>query len=154
MSLLVGLFTDVLSKDGVQRGGQHIAAVAAKFTSDRGMTACFLTAVILCVHGVKHFWDRLAWVFDVAKLITVQKVDWVLLPQIAAEMKSTRVTLLGLYLANDLFGRSCRIPFWKKFAEILTCWSWRKECWAGIPAFAIPALACGLATCSFGPGGF
>jgi glycosyltransferase involved in cell wall biosynthesis len=43
MSSLVGLFTDVLPSGGVQRAGRHVAAVAAKVASDRGMTARFLS---------------------------------------------------------------------------------------------------------------
>jgi hypothetical protein len=62
------------------------------------------TLVMLCVHGAKHFWDRLAWIVDVAELITAQPVDWALAMQIAAEMKSTRVLLLGLYLAHEFLG--------------------------------------------------
>jgi hypothetical protein len=60
------------------------------------------TLVMLCVHGTKHFWDRLGWSVDVAELIKTQPVDWDLSMQIAAEMKSTRVLLLGLSLAHDL----------------------------------------------------
>lgn len=37
MRSIVGLFTDVLPAGGVQRAGRHVAAVAAKFASDRGM---------------------------------------------------------------------------------------------------------------------
>ena len=62
------------------------------------------TLVMLCVHGTKHFWGRLIWVLDIAKLMMVQEVDWTLLLDIAKKMKSTRVLLLGLYLAHDLFG--------------------------------------------------
>ena len=39
----MGLFTDVLPAGGVQRAGRHVAAVTAKFASDRGMTARFLS---------------------------------------------------------------------------------------------------------------
>jgi hypothetical protein len=60
------------------------------------------TLVMLCVHGAKHFWDRLAWSVDVAELIKTQPVDWDLCLQIALEMKSMRVFLLGLCLARDL----------------------------------------------------
>jgi glycosyltransferase involved in cell wall biosynthesis len=42
-SSIVGLFTDVLPAGGVQRAGRHVAAVAAKFASDRGMSARFLS---------------------------------------------------------------------------------------------------------------
>ncbi len=62
------------------------------------------TLVMLCVHGGKHFWERLGWVLDIAKLMTEQPVDWALLSRIAAKMESTRVLHLGLYLAHDLFG--------------------------------------------------
>jgi Uncharacterised nucleotidyltransferase len=61
------------------------------------------TLVMLCVHGAKHFWERMGWVLDIAKLMTAQEVDWPLLTQIAAKMESNRVLLLGLYLAHDLF---------------------------------------------------
>jgi hypothetical protein len=60
------------------------------------------TLVMLCVHGAKHFWDRLAWSVDVAELIRAQPVDWDLSLQVASEMKSMRVFLLGLCLAHDL----------------------------------------------------
>jgi phosphatidylinositol alpha-1,6-mannosyltransferase len=43
MSSIVGLFTDVLPAGGVQRVGRHVAAVTAKFASDRGMAARFLS---------------------------------------------------------------------------------------------------------------
>ena len=66
------------------------------------------TLVMLCVHGAKHFWERLGWVLDVAKLMTAQPVDWKLLSQLAAKMQSTRVLLLGLYLAHDVF--EARLP--------------------------------------------
>ncbi len=68
------------------------------------------TLVMLCVHGAKHFWDRLAWIVDVAELIQAQPVDWEQSLQIAAEMKSTRVLLLGLYLAHELLGAALPQP--------------------------------------------
>jgi phosphatidyl-myo-inositol dimannoside synthase len=43
MSSIVGLFTDVLPAGGVQRAGRHVAAVVAKFASERGMTVRFLS---------------------------------------------------------------------------------------------------------------
>ena len=61
------------------------------------------TLVMLCVHGAKHFWERLGWVLDIAKLMTTQEVDWTLVQQIAAKMETTRVLLLGLCLAHDMF---------------------------------------------------
>lgn len=58
--------------------------------------------VMLCVHGAKHFWERLSWVVDIAQLVTNRDVNWEVLAGVAAEMQSTRLLLLGLYLAHDL----------------------------------------------------
>jgi putative nucleotidyltransferase-like protein/methyltransferase family protein len=68
------------------------------------------TLVMLCVHGTKHFWDRLAWIVDVAELVAAQPVDWEHASRIAAEMKSTRVFLLGLLLAHEWLGAALPQP--------------------------------------------
>ncbi|MGH9679997.1 MAG: nucleotidyltransferase family protein, partial [Candidatus Acidiferrales bacterium] len=62
------------------------------------------TLVMLSVHGAKHFWERLFWILDIARLIGVRPVDWPLLYDVAARMECTRLLLLGLSLAHDLFG--------------------------------------------------
>lgn len=64
------------------------------------------TLVMLCVHGAKHFWERLAWTVDVAEVIASQPVDWPLALRIATKLKSRRLLLLGLCLAHDLVGAS------------------------------------------------
>lgn len=43
MNSIVGLFTDVLPAGGVQRASRHVAAVSAKFASERGMSVSFLS---------------------------------------------------------------------------------------------------------------
>jgi phosphatidyl-myo-inositol dimannoside synthase len=43
MNSIVGLFTDVLPAGGVQRASRHVAAVTAKFASERGMVCDFLS---------------------------------------------------------------------------------------------------------------
>src|ERR1700732_3428217 len=48
MKMIVGLFTDLLSAGGGQRGGRHparrhVAAVAAKFAAERGFAYRFLS---------------------------------------------------------------------------------------------------------------
>src|SRR3981081_1775201 len=33
--------------------------------------------VLICVHGAKHFWERLMWIADVAALVSRQTgIDW------------------------------------------------------------------------------
>jgi hypothetical protein len=60
--------------------------------------------VMLCVHGGKHFWERLSWIVDIAQLIRARKVDWQLVLEIAAKLESRRALLLGLYLAREVAG--------------------------------------------------
>lgn len=43
MSLIIGLFTQVLPPGGVQRASRHVAAVTAKFAGDRGISCRFLS---------------------------------------------------------------------------------------------------------------
>ncbi len=42
----------------------------------------------LCVHGSRHLWERLAWICDVAELISRLKVDWPSLLDRAAKTDS------------------------------------------------------------------
>ena len=58
--------------------------------------------VLICVHGTKHFWERLLWIADVAALISRQPVDWEEVLVRAGEVKAERILHLGLRLALDL----------------------------------------------------
>lgn len=61
------------------------------------------TLPILCVHGTKHFWDRLVWISDIAELAQIpQGVDWEKVVANARELGSERTLLLGLLLAGEL----------------------------------------------------
>jgi putative nucleotidyltransferase-like protein len=60
--------------------------------------------VALCIHGAKHFWERLAWVCDVARLLSLdQQLDWSLVFRLAGEAGVERMLALGLCLAVELF---------------------------------------------------
>src|SRR5712675_1153995 len=60
--------------------------------------------VLICVHGAKHFWERLMWIADVAALITRQPLDWDRALAVAIEVGAQRILRLGLRLAADLLG--------------------------------------------------
>jgi hypothetical protein len=61
--------------------------------------------VALCVHGTKHFWERLAWVCDVNELLNANpRLDWPLALTLAREARVERMLLLGLRLASGLLG--------------------------------------------------
>ncbi|MCU1242979.1 MAG: hypothetical protein JWO71_3705 [Candidatus Acidoferrum typicum] len=61
--------------------------------------------VLICVHGAKHFWERLVWIADVAALISAkQPPDWSRAMLAAREVGAERILLLGLRLASDVLG--------------------------------------------------
>jgi Uncharacterised nucleotidyltransferase len=60
----------------------------------------------LCVHGTKHLWERLAWVCDVAAIISSNDaLDWDALFERARGARVERMLLLGLALSHGLVGR-------------------------------------------------
>ncbi|HEY4579941.1 MAG TPA: nucleotidyltransferase family protein [Candidatus Acidoferrales bacterium] len=61
------------------------------------------TLILLCVHGTKHFWERLSWICDIAELVQSPRgVDWELGQDLARRAGCRRMWLLGLSLANWL----------------------------------------------------
>jgi hypothetical protein len=60
--------------------------------------------VLICVHGAKHFWERLMWIADVGALISRQPLDWDRALAVANEVGAKRILRLGLRLAADLLG--------------------------------------------------
>ena len=64
-------------------------------------------AMLLCVHGAKHAWERLSWICDLAELIRARSgLNWELILKMASENRSERILFLGLFLINDLLGAS------------------------------------------------
>jgi len=61
------------------------------------------TLILLCVHGTKHFWERLSWICDIAELVQAPRgVDWELGQDLARRAGCRRMWRLGLSLANRL----------------------------------------------------
>lgn len=57
----------------------------------------------LCVHGSKDFWERIAWIGDVAELIQRHAdLDWDEAFRTAESLRVERMVHLGLALAGDL----------------------------------------------------
>ena len=66
------------------------------------------TLILLCVHGCKHFWNRLLWIVDIAELSEHTALDWGAALRRAEEMRCARMVRLGLRMAADLAG--ARLP--------------------------------------------
>ncbi|MEM1254763.1 MAG: nucleotidyltransferase family protein [Cyanobacteria bacterium P01_H01_bin.21] len=57
--------------------------------------------IILCMHGSRHVWQRLAWLGDIATLLhNYPELDWSQVMQQANQWGSRRMLYLGLYLAH------------------------------------------------------
>lgn len=58
----------------------------------------------LCIHGTKHRWERIEWVFDLHLLVTNNNINWHKLEQLSTNINSKNMLKLGLYMTNKLFG--------------------------------------------------
>jgi len=60
--------------------------------------------LFLSAHGMKHLWQRLGWICDIARVVQVEQVDWAEVLKQAEATDTTRIVLLGLFLAQELLG--------------------------------------------------
>jgi hypothetical protein len=58
---------------------------------------------VLCMHGTRHWWERLRWICDIAELINSGCItDWDRVAATATKRRFHRSVWLGLWLASDL----------------------------------------------------
>ncbi len=58
---------------------------------------------VLCMHGTRHWWERLRWICDIAELINCGSItDWNRVETTAAQGRCHRNVCLGLWLASDI----------------------------------------------------
>jgi hypothetical protein len=61
--------------------------------------------VLICIHGAKHFWERLMWIADVAALVSNKNaINWERSWAAAHEVGAEKIMRLGLRLAMDVAG--------------------------------------------------
>jgi hypothetical protein len=59
--------------------------------------------VLVCIHGAKHFWEKLAWVADVAGLVSRRKnIDWERAAASARAVDAEHLLHTGLRLAAEV----------------------------------------------------
>ena len=59
--------------------------------------------VLICIHGAKHFWERLMWIADVAALVSRQSaMDWERVTQLTNAVGAECMLHTGLRLAANL----------------------------------------------------
>ncbi|HKW57680.1 MAG TPA: nucleotidyltransferase family protein [Candidatus Acidoferrum sp.] len=57
--------------------------------------------ILVCIHGAKHFWERLGYIADVAGLVVRQKLDWAQVQSAAAEVNAERMLHVAVRLAHE-----------------------------------------------------
>jgi hypothetical protein len=62
--------------------------------------------ILICIHGAKHFWERLSYIADVAAFVSKQELDWKRVKLAAGEVGGERMLYVGLRLAADVLGMS------------------------------------------------
>jgi Uncharacterised nucleotidyltransferase len=63
--------------------------------------------VLICIHGAKHFWERLMWIADVAALVARHPgLDWARTRATARQVGAERMLHVGLRLAQELLRTS------------------------------------------------
>ncbi len=87
---------------------------------------------VLCMHGSRHWWDRLRWICDIAELVNSHSItDWNRMETTATEGRCHRSVWLGLWLASDLLdarlppeiqGKLERSPVVKRLAAQVNVW--------------------------------
>jgi putative nucleotidyltransferase-like protein len=61
--------------------------------------------IYLCVHGTKHIWERLEWLYSVATLLeNSSDLNWHNIQRRADNWQCQRMLLLGLQLSHELLG--------------------------------------------------
>jgi len=60
--------------------------------------------ILICIHGAKHFWERLSYIADVAAFVSKQELDWERVRLAADEVGGERMLYVGLRLAADMLG--------------------------------------------------
>ena len=61
--------------------------------------------VLNCIHGAKHFWERLMWPADIAAIVARHpEIAWERVMQAARDVGAERMVHVGLLLAESLLG--------------------------------------------------
>ncbi|HEV8074199.1 MAG TPA: nucleotidyltransferase family protein [Candidatus Acidoferrum sp.] len=61
--------------------------------------------VLNCIHGAKHFWERLMWPADIAAIVARHpEIAWERVKQAARDVGAERMVHVGLLLAESLLG--------------------------------------------------
>jgi hypothetical protein len=99
--------------------------------------------VLICVHGAKHFWERLSWIADVAGLVSRQtSIDWERAASSARAVQAEHLLHTGLLLAMDVLkaGLPKEIASRVRNDDVAAKLGARVLCWLPAAGYAPPGL--------------
>ena len=75
-----------------------------------------IALLALCMHGSKHVWSRLIWIYDVEQLLAgCPNLDWKAVLEEAKRSGLWRSLALGVLLAHNLAGAPVPLPILRRF---------------------------------------
>lgn len=75
-----------------------------------------ITLLVLCMHGSRHVWSRLIWIYDVAQLLVSHPaLDWNFVTNEARRLGLMRSLALGVLLAHRMVGASVPDDMLRRF---------------------------------------
>jgi hypothetical protein len=99
--------------------------------------------VLICIHGAKHFWERLMWVADVAAMVSGgTQLDWRIARESAKAVGAERMVHVALRLGQELLHaeipEEMRDAVTRDRATVAICERIKK--WLPYAGFAPPSL--------------
>jgi hypothetical protein len=100
--------------------------------------------VLICIHGAKHFWERLMWISDVAAMVHSRAdLDWQLVRKAAEDVGASRMVRLALVLAKRVLRAAVPAAMRQEVTSDPACEGIAKqiESWLPYSGFAAPPFA-------------
>jgi hypothetical protein len=99
--------------------------------------------VLICIHGAKHFWERLMWVADVAAMAAGTPLDWKIVKKSAKAVGAERMVHVALKLIKKTLHTEIPAPIKDETEKDRTTDSIceRIETWLPYAGFCPPSLA-------------
>ena len=69
------------------------------------------TFLYLCVHGAKHMWESLGWIYDIAHFIQFGLIDWIQFHELCKRYGTERMAAQAMFLAARFFHVQVPAPF-------------------------------------------
>lgn len=62
-----------------------------------------INLIYLCLHGSKHMWERIEWIYDIDRLLKNETYNWDKFISLSLMSNTKNAIFLGLYLSNSFF---------------------------------------------------